>query len=1214
MVPFTHLHVHSQYSILDGAASIDSLVLKAKADGMSALALTDHGTMFGIKEFHLKCTKEGIKPILGCETYVASRSMDDRTGKEDRSGDHLVMLAKNHTGYKNLIRLITLANLEGYYYKPRIDKEILRQHREGLIVTSACLGGEIPALIDAGRVKDAEEAIVWFQSVFGEDFYLEVQRHPSEIPELRREVYDRQVVVNEVILELGKKHGIKVIATNDVHFTDAADADAHDLLICLNTGKDLDDPNRMRYTKQEWFKTTGEMNALFADLPECLENTAEIAGKVENYPLDSNPMMPVFPIPAGFGSEEEFRRGLTEETLIAEFGKETYEKHGGFEKVARIKFESEYLQHLVYEGAYRKYGNPLPEEVRNRLDFELETIKITGFPGYFLITQDFINAAREMGVLVGPGRGSGAGAAVSYCTGITNIDPIRYNLLFERFLNPDRISMPDVDIDFDDDGRQLVLNYVINKYGKDKVAHICTFGTMATKLAIRDVARVLKLPLSEADRLAKLVPDTPKMTFKKAYHDSPELKKELQSSNPLIAKTLQFAEILEGSVRQSGVHACGILISRDPLVESIPLMPTKDDNLPSTQYDGRFVEKLGLLKMDFLGLKTLSIIKETLENIRISRGISIDIESIPFDDPRTYELFSKGETTAVFQFESEGMKKHLRELQPNRFVDLVAMNALYRPGPMVYIPEYISRKNGEKKVEYDLPMMEKILNETYGITVFQEQVMLLSRLLAHFTRAQSDSLRYAMGKKIGNMMFELKQNFVAGCLSNRQFTEECDQVGKNPEEVVEKIWKDWESFASYAFNKSHAVSYAYVAYQTAYLKANYPAEFMAANLSRNLSHITEITKFMQECKRMGMNVLGPDINESIVKFTVNKKGDIRFGLAAVKGVGEGAVSDIIAAREKSGDFKDIYDFSERVNLQTVNKRTFEALAMAGAFDSFGNICRSQFFAGDNENDPTQFIEKLIRYGNKIQTDSNSLQHNLFGISNSQASVKKPPLPNIKEWPQLVLLEKEKSLIGVYLTAHPLDDYQLEIENFTTPGVGLKELNEQIQAYTDRELAFAGMITEASEGISKNGKPFSKMTLSDYSDSYQFYFFAQDYVEFGKFCKPGLFVLVKGKVQKRFKSESLEFKATHIELLSGIRKNLVRSITLQLPLSGIDENLIGEMEKLARKYKGNTSLKFAVLDEDTGNSLLLFSRNHRVDVTNDFLSFFERHPEIAYRIN
>lgn len=1212
MVPFTHLHVHSQYSILDGAASIESLVQKAKADDMKAVALTDHGTMFGIKEFHMACKRLGLKPILGCETYVASRSMEDRSGKEDRSGDHLVLLAKNKTGYHNLIKLVTLANMEGFYYKPRIDKPLLQQHSEGLIVTSACLGGEIPSLLNEGRIKEAEEALKWYLEVFGEDFYLELQRHPSELPELRMEVYDRQVVVNEKILELARTYGVKVVATNDVHFTDAADADAHDLLICLNTGKDLDDPNRMRYTKQEWFKTTREMNELFSDLPESLANTGEIVKKVSLYELDEDPIMPVFPIPAEFGDEADFKEKFSEESLLEEFGEKAFDQLGGYEKVVRIKFESEYLQHLVYQGASKRYGSPLPEEVTTRIDFELETIKSMGYPGYFLIIQDFINAAREMGVLVGPGRGSAAGAAVAYCTGITNIDPIRHNLLFERFLNPDRISLPDVDIDFDDDGRQLVLDWVVNKYGKDKVAHIVTFGTMAAKMAIRDVARVLKLPLPEADRLAKMVPDTPKMTFKKAFKEKPELLKERNSTNPLIVKTIQFAEILEGCIRQSGVHACGILISRNPLIEHIPLMPTKDDNLPTTQYDGRFVESIGLLKMDFLGLKTLSIIRETLENIRLRHGISIEIDDIPFDDPSTYEIFSKGETTAIFQFESEGMKKHLRELKPNRFEDLVAMNALYRPGPMDYILEYIARKNGRKNVEYDLPMMELYLSETYGITVYQEQVMLLSRLLANFTRGESDTLRKSMGKKIESLMGKLKEWFIEGCMTNPQFTRECEQVNKKPEEVIEKIWKDWVAFASYAFNKSHSVCYAYVAYQTGYLKAHYPAEFMAANLSRNLNHITEITKFMQECKRMKLNVLGPDINESYVKFTVNKKGDIRFGLAAIKGVGESAVNDIISARQKGGDFTDIYDFAERVNLQSVNKRNLEALAMAGAFDSFGDIRRSQFFAGDTENDTTNFIEKLIRYGNKIQQDSTSLQPSLFGDIPGHHTVKKPDIPPVAEWPQIILLDKEKSLIGIYLTAHPLDDYKIEIENFCTRGLGLKDLHEQLEKLKDREITFAGIVTEASEGFSKNGKPYSKMTLSDYTDSYQFFFFHQDYVEFGKFCKPGLFIMLKGKVQKRYNSETLEFKVSQMELLSEVRKNHVKSFTLQLPLGTIDEQIIHELDTIMKRDKGSAILRFMIFDED--HHIQLFSRNTKIMVTDELIRFLDEHPEIAYRIN
>ncbi|MEZ5104896.1 MAG: DNA polymerase III subunit alpha [Draconibacterium sp.] len=1215
MNPFTHLHVHSQYSILDGAASVSALVNKAKGDGMSALALTDHGTMFGIKEFHLTCKKAGIKPILGCETYVAARTIYDKNDKIDRSGYHLILLAKNKTGYKNLVKLISIANNEGFYYKPRIDKNLLEKYSEGLIISSSCLGGEIPNLLMNNHVKDAEDAILWFRKIFGEDYYLELQRHPSEFPQQREDVYDRQVEVNKIILELAKKYGVKVIATNDVHFTNSEDADAHDLLICLNTGKDVDDPNRMRYTKQEWFKTQAEMNELFADVPEALINTAEIVEKVENYELDSMPIMPVFPIPVEFGTEEEFREKYSEEALLKEFGEGAFSRLGGYEKVLRVKFESAYLDHLTYIGAKERYGDPVPEDVATRLDFELETIKLMGYPGYFLITQDFINEAREMGVLVGPGRGSAAGAAVSYCTGITNIDPIKYDLLFERFLNPDRISLPDVDIDFDDDGRQLVLDYVTKKYGQDKVAHICTFGTMATKLAIRDVARVLKLPLPEADRLAKLVPDAPKMTFEKAFKESPDLKKEKDSPNDLVAQTIKFAETLEGSVRQTGVHACGILISRDPLTDHIPLMPTKDEEiLPTTQYDGRFVESIGLLKMDFLGLKTLSIIKETLENIKLSKGIEINIDNIPWDDEKTFELFSHGETTAIFQFESDGMKKHLRDLKPNRFEDLVAMNALYRPGPMKYIPDYIDRKHGRQKVDYDLPMMEKYLSETYGITVFQEQVMLLSRLLAGFTRGDSDTLRKAMGKKIREVMNKLKVKFVEGCKANFQFMDECKLTGKNPEQIIEKIWKDWEAFAEYAFNKSHSVCYAYIAYQTGYLKAHYPAEFMAANLSRNLNNITDITKLMKECNRMKLNVLGPDVNESFVKFTANKVGDIRFGMGAIKGVGAGAVQDIINAREKSGEFKTIFDFAENVNLQSVNKKNLEALAMSGAFDNLNGIKRSSFFAGDDENDSTSFIEKIIRYGNRIQLERQSAQQSLFGAMSSSQAIKKPDIPNIEEWPKLVLLEKEKNLIGIYLTSHPLDDYRIELEAFCSRDVTLKDLNNDIQKYKGKDFVFGGMVTAASEGTSKNGNPFSKLTLSDYNDSYEFFFFGQDYVNFHNYCKAGLFIMVRGTVRQRYNSEYYEFKVGQIELLSEVRKNYIKSITLNVPLHKLNESVINGIERITKNNKGKTVLKFNIYDVENNMNVQMFSRTSKINLTDGFLKFFDDNLDISFRIN
>ncbi|MFV0593469.1 MAG: DNA polymerase III subunit alpha [Draconibacterium sp.] len=1214
MVPFTHLHVHSQYSILDGAASVPDLVTKAKSDKMGALALTDHGTMFGIKEFHATCTKNEIKPILGCETYVASRTISNKNDKVDRSGHHLILLAKNKTGYRNLIKLISVANTDGFYYKPRIDKDLLEKHHDGLIASSACLGGEIPQLIMNNHMKDAEEAILWYKNLFGDDYYLELMRHPAEALQQRQDVYDWQVMVNKQLVPLAQKLGVKLIATNDIHFTNKEDADAHDLLICMNTGKDFDDPNRMRYTKQEWFKTQAEMNELFGDIPEALSNTMEVVEKIENYELNSAPIMPVFPIPEEIGTEEEFAQKYSEADLREEFGDAAFERLGGYDKVLRVKLESAYLEHLAYEGAKERYGDPLESSVEERLTFELNTIKVMGYPGYFLITQDFINWAKDNGVLVGPGRGSAAGAAVSYCCGITNIDPIKYDLLFERFLNPDRISLPDVDIDFDDDGRQLVLEYVTEKYGRDKVAHICTFGTMATKSSIRDVARVLKLPLPEADRLAKLVPDAPKMSFQKAYKESPELTAEKKSPNELVAQTIKFAETLEGSVRQTGVHACGILISRDTLSDHIPLMPTKDEEyLLTTQYDGRFVEDIGLLKMDFLGLKTLSIIKEALENIRLSKGIEIDIDKIPFDDEKTFELFSHGETTAIFQFESDGMKKHLRELKPNRFEDLVAMNALYRPGPMEYIPDYIARKHGRQKVDYDVPMMEKYLSDTYGITVFQEQVMLLSRLLAGFTRGDSDTLRKAMGKKIMAVMNKLKAKFVEGCKANFQFVDECKNNGKKPEDVIDKIWKDWEAFASYAFNKSHSVCYAYIAYQTGYLKAHYPAEFMAANLSRNLSNITDITKLMKECRRMKLNVFGPDVNESFVKFTANKNGDIRFGMGAIKGVGAGAVQNIIDVREKLKGFKTIFDMVENVNLQAVNKKNLEALAMAGAFDNLG-MKRSCFFAGENPNDDTNFIEKLIRFGNKVQQESNSAQQSLFGAFDTGSVVQKPAIPNVEEWAKIILLEKEKNLIGIYLTAHPLDDYKLELENFCSRDVSLKDLNNDIEKLKDKDLTFGGMVTASREGQSKNGNMYATLTLSDYTDSKEIFFFGNDYVNFGKFCKTGLFIMVRGTVKTRFNSNFYEYKVNSIELLSDVRSNYVKSITINMPISALNKKLVKDIDHLSKEHKGSALLKFVVYDPENNMQLEMFSRTAKVDPTDDFLNFFDNKSDVSYRIN
>lgn len=1211
MTAFTHLHVHSQYSILDGAASVSGLVTKAKNDGMTALALTDHGSMFGIKEFHKACTSNDIKPILGCETYVARRGIGNRSDKVDRSGYHLILLAKNETGYHNLLKLISVANTTGMYYKPRIDRELLKKHHEGLIITSACLGGEVPQHIMAGNIPKAEETIMWFKSVFGDDYYLELQRHKAEDMQLRADIYDRQVLVNKEIIQLAKKHDVKIIAANDVHFINAEDADAHDLLICLNTGKDLDDPTRMRYTKQEWFKTTAEMEELFADVPEAITNTSDIVAKIESYPLDKSPIMPEFPIPVEFGTMAEYQDRFDASSLKAEFGEERFDKLGGYDKVLRIKLESDYLAHLVYEGAKDRYADTLEGEKQERIDFELETIKTMGFPGYFLIVQDFIQAARDMGVIVGPGRGSAAGAAVAYCTGITNVDPIKYDLLFERFLNPDRISMPDIDIDFDDDGRQQVLDWVTKKYGQDKVAHICTFGTMAAKLAIRDVARVLKLPLPEADRLAKMVPEAPKMTLKKAYKENPELEMEKDSENLLISRTIQFAETLEGSVRQTGVHACGILIGKTPLSNNIPVMPTKEEELLTTQYDGRFVEDIGLLKMDFLGLKTLSILKECIENVRLSRGIEIDIDAIPMDDKETFALFGRGETTAIFQFESPGMKKWLRALQPNRFEDLVAMNALYRPGPMEYIPNFVARKHGRETIIYDHPIMESYLKDTYGITVFQEQVMLQSRALGGFTRGESDTLRKAMGKKNLELMAKLSVKFKEGCLSNEKFMEGLKDSKTNPEKLIDKIWKDWEAFAAYAFNKSHSVCYAYIAYQTGYLKAHYPAEFMAAVLSRNLSNSDKISIFMEECSHMGMSVLGPDVNESRAKFFVNKTGGLRFGMAAIKGVGAAAVENIINERDANGEFKDIFNFVERVNLQSVNKKNVEALAMSGAFDGFGSMNRAQFFGDSSEG--ITFIESIIRYGNLVQAEKQNAMASLFGGMQA-IEVKTPTIPNIPEWPKIVMLEKEKALIGIYLSAHPLDDYKLEINSYCTRGINLSALNGDLGVLLNKELTFAGMVSEASEGISKAGKPFATLTLSDYSDSYKMFFFGSDYVSFGNYCKKGLFLMIRGTVQPRWRgSDQLDFKPAKIELLSELRSK-VESVLVEIPAEKVTDEFINGLEETLVGNEGKTLLKFGITDTESHIRMQLFSRKKRVALNDDLVEYFQNNSDLVFTIN
>ena len=1247
MHPFIHLHVHSQYSLLDGQASIQRLVDKAMNDGMRAIALTDHGAMYGIKEFLNYCNKKNglrkteianlkkeidahmqgedadgrkealqqqlqaaeqklFKPIVGCECYLARRDRFSQSDKIDGSGWHLVVLAKNLTGYKNLIKIVSKSWTEGFYYRPRIDKELLEQHSEGLIVSSACLGGEISRKVDSGQTSDAEEAVQWYKRVFGDDYYLELQRHKTNRPDADQSTYPKQERVNQELIRIARKYDVKLIATNDVHFVNEEDADAHDRLICLSTGKDFDDPDRMRYTKQEWLKSTEEMNRIFADIPEALTNTLEVADKVEFYSIDNPPLMPFYPIDPAFGTEEQYREKYPEQVLMEEFGKDTFHRLGDYDKVIRVKLEADYLAHLTFQGAQRRYGEELTEEIHERLTFELETIKRMGFPGYFLIVQDFINAAREMDVAVGPGRGSAAGSAAAYCLGITDIDPLKYDLLFERFLNPDRISMPDIDIDFDDEGRGKVLRWVTEKYGSEKVAHIITYGTMATKSSIKDVARVHKLPLSESNRLAKLVPDripnVKKVNLRAAIDNVPELKEAANSSDPLLRDTLRYACMLEGNVRNTGVHACGVIIGQTDISDVVPISTAEDketrEKLLVTQYEGSVIEETGLIKMDFLGLKTLSIIKDALVTIEQTRGVKINIDTIDMSDATTYRLYCNGQTTGTFQFESAGMQKYLKELQPSKFEDLIAMNALYRPGPMDYIPSFIARKHGREEISYDLPIMEKYLSETYGITVYQEQVMLLSRLLAGFTRGQSDELRKAMGKKLIDKMTALKEKFLAGGKQNGY-----------QEKILNKIWADWEKFASYAFNKSHATCYSWVAYQTAWLKANYPSEYMAAVLSNNLNNITEITKFMDECKAMGMNVLCPDVNESFLKFSVNSEGDVRFGLAAIKSVGQGAANDIIAEREKNGPYSDIFDFVERVNLSSCNKKTIEALALAGAFDSLPGIHREQFFATNSKGE--EFMETLIRYGSKYQMDKQGAMVSLFGDDTS-FQIARPEIPQAARWSDLERLNKERELIGIYLSAHPLDDYEFILKYVCNADtVRLQEL----EPLNGMEITFGGIITMVREGQTKRGSPYTIFKIEDYAGSYEMALFSEDSVNFGRYARIGLSIYIEGKVQpKRYRENELEVKITSISLLSEVKDKLVSKITLQMPLSKLDDTTVAELSALIKNNSGNSLLYFQIIGEERHMNIQLFSRPAKIRVNKHLVDTLRDELDIDFKIN
>ncbi len=1177
MPSFSHLHVHTQFSLLDGAADIGKLYKKAISDNMNALAITDHGNMFGVFKFVAEAYKHKlnpddkddkrlkVKPIVGCEFYVVEDRHKKQFTKENKDKRyHQLLLAKNAEGYKNLSKLCSLGYIEGLYSKwPRIDKELIVKYHKGLIATTCCIGAEVPQTILRKGEEEGEKVFKWWLDLFGEDYYIELQRHNLA----------DQDKVNEVLLRFAQKYNVKIIASNDSHYVDQQDANAHDILLCVNTGdiqstpKATDEEGGKGYrfgfpNDQFYFKTQKEMSQVFHDLPQALDNTNEIVDKVELLKLERDILVPNFPIPEGFIDGDD------------------------------------YLRHLTFEGAKNRYKDISPE-IEERLNFELLTIRTMGFPGYFLIVADFIKAGREMGVFIGPGRGSAAGSAVAYCIGITNIDPIKYELLFERFLNPSRKSMPDIDTDFDDVGREKVLNYVIQKYGKNQVAQIINYGTMAAKSAIKDVARALDLPLAEANALVKHVSDKAGTTLQDTFKNVPELNAIFKGTD-LKAKVLQEALKLEGSVRNTGIHASAVIIAPSDLLEHIPLSVAKDSDLWVTQFDGKVIENTGLLKMDFLGLKTLTIIKDALQLIEQNHGIKIDIDSVPLDDLKTFELLQKGNTIAVFQFEAPHVMPILRDMKPTAFEDLIALNALNRPGPAAYIPDYIARKHGKQKITYDLPEVEELLKETYGITVYQEQVMLLSQKLAGFSKGDADNLRKAMGKKLRDKLDEMKEQFVAGCEKNG-----------HDKKVVEKIWKDWEAFAEYAFNKSHSTCYAFVAFQTAYLKAHYPAEFMASVLTHNLENIDKITFFIEESRRMGIPVLGPDINESEYRFAVNNKGEIRFGLGAVKGVGEAAVAAIVDERKENGPFKNIFDLVRRINLRTANKKTFESLAYGGGFDSFG-LHRANYFA--TEGDGNSFIEKALRYGANAQDAKNSSQVSLFGEA-SEVQIPEPVVPVMEPWGALDQLKYEKDVIGFYLSGHPLDTYRVEMGFCKGTLSELRDINK----LKDKEFIFGGMVTAVNHRMSKNNKPFGNFTLEDYNDSFEFVLFGEDYVKFKAYLNLGFFVFIRGKVQSRWnQSDSMEFKISSMQLLSELREKIVKNITITISLSEISDDFIdklsGILNENVQKQKGTCSVKLHVVDSEENLAVELPSRKLKITPDNEFLDSISRTLNVTYRWN
>ena len=1301
---FTHLHVHSHFSILDGMSKVPDLIKKCKKNGMYAMALTDHGNMFGIKELVDTAKKENgkvkdkikeqeailandgaspeekqeaqyqveqlkaqiFKPIIGIETYCAHRTLYDKdanvkerdpeTGRDritDRSGWHLILLAKNKQGYKSLCKLSSIAFTDGYFYSPRIDHNVLEKWHEGLICCSACIGGEIPQKIMKGDIEGAEESVRWFKNLFGDDFYLEMQRHQTDKPNAAYDTFEKQQKVNKYLIDFARKYDIKLIATNDVHFVEEEHGEAHDRLICLSTGKDFDDPNRLHYTKQEWLKSPDEMAAIFADIPEALENTREIADKVEVYSIDSDPIMPMFDIPASFGSEAEYRSRITQQDLFDEFtrnergevvmSQEAAEKKisklGGYEKLYRIKFEADYLAQLVWQGARKRYlsdhtdlndqsdlstiQQALSEEVRERITFELHTIKTMGFPGYFLIVADYIRGAREeLGVSVGPGRGSAAGSVVAYCLWITDIDPLKYDLLFERFLNPDRISLPDIDVDFDDAGRGKVLEWITEKYGKEKVAHIITYGTMASKSAIQDVGRIQKVPLSIVNQIKSYIPDrgfpenikdengkSPKVNLKNCYRYVPELREIMEGDDESIKSMLTYAEELEDTNRQTGIHACGVIIGADDLTKFAPMCTIKDkesgEDVLVTQYDGHVVETVGLIKMDFLGLKNLTIIKDALNNIKKHHGIDIDIDHIPIDDEKTYQLFCDGNTVGTFQFESAGMQKYLRELQPHVFEDLIAMNALYRPGPMDYIPDFIDRKLGRKPVEYDIPCMEKYLKDTYGITVYQEQVMLLSRQLANFTRGQSDTLRKAMGKKQIDKMNELEVLFYEGGEKNG-----------HPKDKLHKIWEDWKKFASYAFNKSHATCYSWVAYQTAYLKAHYPAEYMAAVMTSSLSDITRVTELMTDCRRNKLEILAPSVNESEINFSVNEKGQIRFGLCAIKGMGEAASQAIISEREKNGPYKDIFDLLDRIDMKAINRKNLEVLVKSGAFDQLEGMHRAQYMHRDvpSENAPT-YLEKLVRWQTRKQESAGMAQMSIFDMSDDIKAEDHPPIPECEPWTSVEQCNFEKEVIGFYLSGHPLDDYKFEMQNFTT--IDVTQLNDLNALLPRHEVRFGGIVSQATFGVSqRTGNPYGSLLIEDFVGGYELRLFGKDCVDYRQYLEKGLFLFVVAEVNQRTYNgkdgqQSVmppRLQIKRVMLLGDVMNNFARTIGFSIDIDKVSDDFCDRLNKLVKQNRGKVQLSVNVKDADHHMSLYMTSPQMLVE-PRSFVSLLENMPEV-----